>query len=286
TRPIGGTIVRRAIAALSGVALPRRGPAHVGPLGIGRARGARPGAELGDVADTGRIAARDRRGLEGVGRTVVVRAVAALGDVAGARRRPADTRLLHVRGAGRVGAGAGLGHVARAGRRTTRGACGLEPIGRTGVVAPVAALDDVARPRRRAADAGLLRIRGAGRVGAGAALGDVADACRRATLGARGLEAVRRARVVRPVAALGDVARTRRRTADVAVLLHVGGAGDVGAVARLGDVAGPRGGAADRAGGLDAVGGTRVVRAVAPLFGVARSDRRAADVGLLGIDRA
>src|SRR5439155_524575 len=171
TRPIGGTIVRRAIAALRGVALPRRGPAHVGPLGIGRARGARPGAELGDVADTGRIAARDRRGLEGVGRTVVVRAVAALGDVARARRRPADVGLLQVRGAGSGRAGAGLRGVADAGGRATLGPGGLEAVGRARVVGAVAALVGITGARRRAADVGLLLVRGAGGGGAGAGLG-------------------------------------------------------------------------------------------------------------------
>src|SRR5205823_593363 len=155
-----------------------------------------------------------------------------------------------------------------------------------GVVRPVAPLVDVARAGRRAADVGrLLHVRGAGGVGAGARLRRVADAGGGATLGARGLEAVRRARVVRAVAALVDVARTRCRTADVRVLLHVGGTRDVGARAGLRRVTHAGGRPADRAGGLEAVRGAGVVRPVAALLGVPRTGRRAADVGLLHVGR-
>src|SRR5439155_58283 len=148
-----------------------------------------------------------------------------------AGRRTADVgRLLHVGGTGGVGAGAGLRRVAHTGGRTALGAGSLEAVGRAGVVRPVAPLVDVARARRRPADVGrLLHVGGAGGTRAGAGLRRVTDAGRRATLDARGLEAVDRTRIVRAVAALVDVARTRCRTADVRVLLHVGGTRDVGA---------------------------------------------------------
>src|SRR5439155_605178 len=179
--------------------------------------------------------------------------------------------------------------------------------GRAGVVRPVAPLVDVARARRRPADVGrLLHVGGTGGVGAGARLRRVADARGGATLGPRGLEAVGRAGVVRPVAPLVDVARAGRRPADVGRLLHVRGAGGGGAGARLRRIAHAGGGGtrdvgaraglrrvthaggrpADRAGGLEAVRGAGVVRAVAALLGVARTGRRAADVGLLHVGRA
>src|SRR5207253_1084600 len=144
----------------------------------------------------------------------------------------------------------------------------------------------VAGARCRAAVVGLLRVGGAAGTGAGAGLRRVTDAGRRATLDARGLEAVDRTRIVRAVAALVDVARTRCRTADVRVLLHVGGTRDVGARAGLRRVAHAGRGATHRAGGLEAVGGARVVRPVAPLLHVARTGGEAADAGSLRVGRA
>src|SRR5439155_9779094 len=176
--------------------------------------------------------------------------------------------------------------VAHAGRRPTFGARGLEPVRRAGVVCAVAPLVDVARAGRLAADVRLLHVGGAGGVGAGAGLCRVADTGRCPTLGARGLEPVRRAGVVRGIASLVDVARAGRQTADVRVLLHVGGTRDVGARAGLRRVtpAGDR--PADRAGGLETVRGAGVVRPVAALLGVADAGRCAADGGLLHIGRA
>src|SRR5206468_1711931 len=177
--------------------------------------------------------------------------------------------------------------VAHTGGRTALGAGSLEAVGRAGVVRPVARLLGVARARRRPADVGrLLHVGGTGGVGAGARLRRVADARGGATLGPRGLEAVGRAGVVRPVAPLVDVARAGRRPADVGRLLHVRGAGGVGAGARLRRIADAGGGATLGAGGLEAIRGARVVRAVAALLGVARTGRRAADVGLLHVGRA
>src|SRR5437016_5055670 len=82
---------------------------------------------------------------------------------------------------------------------------------------------------------------------------------------------VDRTRIVRPVAPLLDIARTCRGTAEVALLLHVGRAGQAGAVAGLGDVTDAAGSPAHRARGLETVGRTGVVRAVAALLGVARA---------------
>src|SRR5207237_8277017 len=92
--------------------------------------------------------------------------------------------------------------------------------------------------------------------------------------------------LVRAVAALGAFAPARARPAHLPVLLHVGGTRDVGARAGLRRVTHAGGRPADRAGGLEAVRGAGVVRPVAALLGVARTGRRAADVGLLHVGRA
>src|SRR5439155_297063 len=253
TRVVGRAIVRRAVTALQRVTLPRGGAAHLGLLGVRRA--------------------------------AVVRAVAPLLDVAQARCRAADVCLLRVGGAGGVGAGAGLRRVAHPGRCPTLGARSLEPVRRAGVVCAVAPLVDVARAGRLAADVRLLHVGGAGGVGAGAGLRRVADAGRCPTLGARGLETVRGAGVVRPVAALFGVADAGRCAADVG-LLHIGRARGAGAGAELRRVADAGRGATHGGGGLEAIDGAGVVRAVAPLLHVARARRRAADVGLLRVGGA
>src|SRR5439155_235695 len=276
----GRAIVRRAVTALQRVTLPRGGAAHLGLLGVGRTAGARSRAQFGRVADAGRVAARDRRRPEGVGRAVIARPVATLLHVARAGRRAADVRLLHVGGAGGVGAGAGLRRVADAGRCPTLGARGLEPVRRAGVVCAVAPLVDVARAGRLAADVRLLHVGGAGGVGAGAGLCRVADTGRCPTLGARGLEPVRRAGVVRGIASLVDVARAGRQTADVRSL-RVGRAGGPGPGAELGRVAGAGRRAARGGRRLEAVRRAVVVRPVAALLDVAWTRRRAADAGLL-----
>src|SRR5438094_172015 len=281
TRAVGRAIVRRAVTALRRITLPRGGAAHLGLLGVGRTAGARSRAQLGHVADAGRIAARDGRRLEGVGRAGVVRPVAPLVDVARAGRRPADVgRLLHVRGAGGVGAGARLRRIADAGGGATLGARGLEPIRRARVVRAVAALVGVAWARCRAADVDLLRIVGAAGTRAGAGLRRVTDAGRRATLDARGLEAVDRARIVRAVAPLLHVARTGGQAAD-AGSLRVGRARRPGAGAELGRVTGAGRRTAGGGRGLEAVRRAVIVRPVAALLHVARTRRRTADARLL-----
>src|SRR5439155_80197 len=281
----GRAIVRRAVTALQRVTLPRGGAAHLGLLGVGRTAGARSRAQFGRVADAGRVAARDRRRPEGVGRAVIARPVATLLHVARAGRRAADVRLLHVGGAGGVGAGAGLRRVADAGRCPTLGARGLEPVRRAGVVCAVAPLVDVARAGRLAADVRLLHVGGAGGVGARAGLRRVTHAGGRPADRAGGLEAVRGAGVVRPVAALLGVAGAGRRAADVG-LLHVGRARAAGPGAELRGVADAGRGATHGGGGLEAIDGARVVRPVAPLLHVARTRGQAADARSLRVERA
>src|SRR5439155_232868 len=249
-RPVRRAIVGDTIAALRRITLAGGGPADIRPLRIDGARRARPRAELGHVANARRVPTRRARREERVRRAGVVRAVAALGDVARLCCRTAHVRFLDVGRTRNVGAGAGLGRVASAGRDTTHGARRLEHVRRAVIVRPVAALGDVARTGRRAADARPLHVGRASGGRAGARLGDVAGAGGGAALGSRHLEGVARARVVRPVADLGDVTRAA-------------------------------GGATDRAGGLEAVGGAGVVRAIAALLGVAGAGGRAADAGLL-----
>src|SRR5206468_12902618 len=161
-------------------------------------------------------------------------------------RRAADVGLLHVGRARAAGTGAELRRVADAGRGATHGAAGLEAIDGARVVRPVAPLLQVARTGGQAADAGSLRVGRARRPGAGAELGRVTGAGRRTAGGGRGLEAVRRAVVVRPVAPLLHVARARRRTADARRLLCGGPRGPrAGAGPRR--LAAARGGRAPRA---------------------------------------
>src|SRR5207249_4857643 len=214
----------------------------------------------------------------------VCRPVAPFLRVTGARRGAADVGALVVRGAGRIRAGAGLGHVALAGGGTAlragrnegvgragriRAGAGLghvalagrgaalragrdEGVGRAVVGDAVAAVRHVAVARRRAAYAGALLIGGARGVGAGAELRDVARAGRGPALGGRRLEGVRRAGSARARAELGLIAGTCRGPA-----LHAGGLERVGravvgdAVAALGDVAGAGRGAAHRRGRFD-----------------------------------
>src|SRR5439155_410220 len=176
---------------------------------------------------------------------VVARPVAALRHVARTRSQEADGRALRVRGTGGTRASAGLGHVAGAGGRATLHARELEGVGRAVVAHPVAALGDVARPRRGTTHRRALPVRGTLGARAGAGLGHVAGAGGGATLHARELEGVGRAVVAHPVAALGDVARPRRGTTHRRAL-PVRGTLGARAGAGLGHVAGTGGRAADR----------------------------------------
>src|SRR5439155_131009 len=149
---VGGTGRARPGAALGQVAVSRGGPALHGArlegvVGAGRARAR---ADFRDVAVARGGAALDGGGQDSVRRAVVADPAAALRHVAVPGRRPADARALHVGRACHVRPRAGLGHVTR--------------------------------PRRGAAlDGGRLdRVRRAARVAAGAELGDVAVAGRRA----------------------------------------------------------------------------------------------------------
>src|SRR5439155_830468 len=103
---VGGAVVRGAVAALGGVTVPGGGPANGRALRVGGAVGAAPRAELDQIADARRGAARGRARLEGAGGAVVGSPVAALGDVTVPRRRAADRRALRVRGAAGTTAGA------------------------------------------------------------------------------------------------------------------------------------------------------------------------------------
>src|SRR5207253_5368322 len=98
---VGRTGVADAVAALRHVADTGQGPADGRALGVVRARGARPGAGLRDVAHAGGRAARDAAGDEAVGGAVVADAVAALRHVADTGRGPADRGALRVRGTAR-----------------------------------------------------------------------------------------------------------------------------------------------------------------------------------------
>src|SRR5439155_20789907 len=110
----------------------------------------------------------------------------------------------------------------------------------------------------------------------GARLRGIADAGGAETPAARGLEPIRRARVVRAVAALVGVAWARCRAADVDLLRIVGAAGTrAGAGLRRVTDAGRR--VTLDARGLEAVDRTRIVRAVAALLHVARTRGRTAD---------
>src|SRR5439155_465277 len=173
---VGRTAVADTVAALRHVADTGRGPADRRALRIVRARGARPGACLGDVADAGGRTTRGTAGDEAVGRTAVADAVAALGDVADASGGPADRRALGIIRARGARPGAGLRDVAEAGGRATGRTAGDEAVGRAAVADPVAALGQVADTSRAPADGralGVVRARGAR---PRARLRDVADA--------------------------------------------------------------------------------------------------------------
>src|SRR5205823_3764027 len=79
---VGRAVVGDAVAALGHVAAARGGAADRRALRVGRTEAARPGAELGGVAGSGRGTAFGRRRLEGVGGASGARAGAELGDVA------------------------------------------------------------------------------------------------------------------------------------------------------------------------------------------------------------
>src|SRR5437660_534231 len=86
-------------------------------FGVGRARGARAGAGLGQVALAGGRAAHRAAGGDDVGGTALAQPVAGLGRVAHVARAGATnerTGLYGVRGTGGAGSRAGFGGVARA----------------------------------------------------------------------------------------------------------------------------------------------------------------------------
>src|SRR5439155_1392287 len=250
---VGRPAVADTVAALRHVADTGRGPADRRALRIVRARGARPGACLGDVADAGGRTTRGTAGDEAVGRTAVADAVAALGDVADASGGPADRRALGIIRARGARPGAGLRDVADAGRCPTYGAAGRETVGGAGVADAVAGFRQVAEAGRWPADGG--------------ALGVV------------------RAAVADPVAALGQVADTSRGPADGRALGVVRARG-ARPRARLRDVADAGGRATRGAAGDEAVGRTAVADAVAALGQVADAGRRPADRRALGVVRA
>src|SRR5439155_75203 len=167
-------------------------------------------------------------------------------------------------------AGACLGRVAAAGGGAADGAGGDEVVGGAIVPLPIAALGDVARARRRAADRRALGVGRTRRARSGAILGQVADARRRPAQRGRRREVVGRAVVADAVAALGDVARARGRAADPPAL-HVGRAEGIRAGARLGRVAAADRGPADGAGRDEVVGRAVVPLPVAALGDVARA---------------
>src|SRR5205814_782517 len=140
---------RRAIAALREIAGAGRGPAR----GSGRLESVGRAVAVGAVAGLGPVArpdggAAERRALDVAG-AGAGRARAGLGRVAGSDRRPADRgrRLEGVRRAGVVDAVARFGAIAHAGRPAAgRGALGVGwTIGRSAA----AGLGDIARPGRR-----------------------------------------------------------------------------------------------------------------------------------------
>src|SRR5439155_562325 len=179
-------------------------------------------------------------------------------------------------------------HVADAGRGTAQGGRGLEVVGGTVVVQAVAALGVVAGAGGRPA---LGRALGVGRaVGgrAGAEVVQVAHAGGGAAPGGRGREVVGGTVVVQALAALGVVAGAGCRPA-LGRPLGVGGAVRGRAGAEVVHVAHAGRGTAHGGRGLEVVGRTVVVDAVAALGHVARARRgpghrralliRGADVG-------
>src|SRR5206468_2986444 len=265
------------------------GPALGGALGVGGAVGGRARAEVVRVAHGGRGAAHGGRRLEVVGGAVVVDAVAALGRVAGAGGGPALGSALGVGGAVSGRARAEVVHVAHAGRRAAHGGHGLEVVRRTVVVEAVAALGDVADAGRGTAHGRALGIGGAVRGRARSEVVRVAHARRGAAQGGRGLEVVGGAVVMDAIAAFGVVAGTGGGPA-LGRALGVGRAVGGRARAEVVRVAHAGRGAAQGGRGLEVVGGTVVVDAVAALGHVARARRgpahrralliRGAEVGL------
>src|SRR5439155_1111643 len=199
------------------------------------------------------VVAVDRRA-----RTLPIRAgIVGGAAVAVVARRP--LRLLGVRGTGGARAGAALGHVAGARRRTAYRARRLEAVGGAVVGRPVARLGAVTHARRRPAHGRALGVGRAAGAGAGAVLGKIADARRGPALRRGGLEGIRRAVGARADAALRDVAEPRRATAlHGARLEGVRGATIAHAIAALGHVAvAGRRAAHGRALGIRGAGGTR-----------------------------
>src|SRR5439155_986070 len=257
------------------------GPAR--DLRVGRAVGAVPGAEIVQIAFADRRAAECQRRLERVVRTRRAAAHARLGDVADARRRAArgprvagrmltriadpvagigcadvavvrarrPARLLRIGRTVRAGARTGLGEVAFARRRATRGA-------------RVARIVDAQRiPRRpvtqvRRADVAVVRARGPRRLHGVARTGG----------------AVARTRLL-------EVALVRRRTADERRRLErVVGTRAAAARARLGHVAATARGGAARGPRI-----ARVVDAERTADGAVAQVRRA-DVAVVAARRA
>src|SRR5207247_1520296 len=254
---IGRTVVGDAVAAFCHVAETGRGPAHRRALRIVRARGARPGACLGDVADAGGRTTRGTAGDEAVGRTAVADAVAALGDVADASGGPADRRALGIIRARGARPGAGLRDVADAGRCPTYGAASRETVGGAGVAHAVTGFRHVTEAGRRPADRRALRVVRARGARPAAGLLDVADAGGRPTRGAAGGEGVGGAGVADAVAALGHVAQAGRGPADGGAL-RVRGTGRARPGALLRDIADAGGRATRRAARHEAVRGGAV----------------------------
>src|SRR5438874_827221 len=281
-----------------------RGPVRL--EGVGRTRGARPGAVLGYGARARRGAADRARRQEAVGGTGGARPGALLRGIAHVDGGPTDRarRQECVGRTGCAGAGAALGHVARTGcgaahgarvpRRVLAGHVGtialiqgagvgvgragsagrLLGVRRTGGGDPVAGLRQVALARRRAADRarGLDGVGRAGDAGAGAGLGHVTGAYRCAADGPGDQEGVGRTGDARAGALLGDVARARRGAADRARRQEaVGGTGGARAGALLRGIAHVDGGPTDRARRQECVGRTGGARAGAALGHVART---------------
>src|SRR5439155_393495 len=261
------------------------GPADGGTLGVGRAVDPRAVAVFLQVTHAGRETAGGAGRGDVIGRAVVGDAVADLVDVADTGGGPADGRALGIVRARGARPGAGLRHVADAGRRATDGAAGNEAVGGTGVADPVAALRHVAEAGRGPADRralGVVRARGA-RPGAG--LRDVADASGCPAHGAGGGEVVGGAGVGDAVAALRHVAEAGRRSAHGGAL-RVRGTARARPGTLLRDVADAGCAATRDAGGDEAVGGTGVADAVAALRHVADAGRGPADRHALGVVRA
>src|SRR5207253_1469201 len=198
----------------------------------------------------------------------VVDAAAALGRGAGAGGGPALGGALGVGGAVGGRARAEVVHVAQAGRGAAHGGRRLEVVGGAVVVDAVAALGRVAGAGGGPALGGALGVGGAVSGRARAEVVHVAHAGRRAAHGGHGLEVVRWTVVVGAVAALGDVADAGRGTAHGRAL-GIGGAVRGRARAEVVCVAHVRRRAAQGAGGLEVIGRTVVVHAIAALGVVA-----------------